>query len=107
MNATRARAVDAPLALTEFDENDPIPFVLTERAEARLMLDELARVLRRTGRYNVSDLARRCADRGHPISRETVSRWLNGAATPRTITPVEVLADIAGVDRGYLVGGAR
>lgn len=65
-------------------------------SEGTCMAAELARVLKDTGRYNVSEIARRA---GHP--RTTVSRVLNGRQGV-SVYLVEDLALAAGVDLAYL-----
>lgn len=65
------------------------------------MARELMRILQSSGKYAVSDLARRCADKGRPHSRETISRVLNGKQ-PGSQELIEDLAIAAGVDLAYL-----
>lgn len=59
------------------------------------MAAELARVLKRTGRYDVSELARRTGRH-----RRSVCRVLNGG--PVSEAYVEELAKAAGIDEAYL-----
>lgn len=89
-------------------DDAPIPYVLTERAEARFMLHELRRILARRGDLNLSELERRMAWQGTPVAYRTLLRWFVGDTTPATVTAVENVARAAGVDRAYLiVGGNR
>lgn len=83
------------------------PEVLAEQAEAAAMIAELVRVLRRTGRYNVREIARRCADQGIPIAERQLVRWFQGHAAPYTIDVVERVAHVAGIDNAYLMIGGR
>lgn len=99
-----------------YTDDEPVPYQLTdkaraalrgEQAEAREMIDGLVRVLRNTGRYNVSALWRRCVADGVTISQRQLIRWFHGQSTPYTTTPVELVARAAGVDRAYLGGWNR
>lgn len=78
-----------------------------EHLEAAALAAELARVLRRTGRYNLSALARRCEADGVRITRRQLVRWFHGQSAPYTTDPVELVARAAGVDRAYLQGASR
>lgn len=49
-------------------------------------------------------LSRLMAQRGQPVSTETVRKWANGEAVPRGKN-LEVLSDILGVDPGWLTLG--
>lgn len=76
--------------------------VSPEHAEARRMVDELGRLLRATGRYNLSELTTRCQAQGVPITRRTLIRWFNGHTAPMRIDIIERVALVAGVDLAYL-----
>lgn len=67
------------------------------------MLDDLGAILRRTGRYNLTDLSRRLADTPHPVSRRELIRWFHGHSTPWTTDAVERVALAAGIDLAYLL----
>lgn len=77
--------------------------VRLERNEARRMLDELFATLTRTGRLNLTDLARRATLHGFPVSRRQVLRWKSGDATPYTVDRVEAFARAIGVDWAFLM----
>jgi transcriptional regulator with XRE-family HTH domain len=54
--------------------------------------------------WSVTELARRLTDRGHPITRETLSRVLNGKQ-PTSWHTVEAMAEAMSADVPELAGG--
>ena len=69
--------------------------------EARQMLDELFRVLGRTGRLNITRLAREATSHGFPITRRQIQRWHAGSVTPK-VDRVEMFARAVRVDWSFL-----